>query len=92
MISLIEHRRIRTTVTKAKELQPQVERLISIARQDTPHARRMALSKLASKTAMRQLFSFAPEEYSSRDGGYTRITKLGPRQGDGAEMAIIELV
>jgi large subunit ribosomal protein L17 len=92
MISLIEHRRIRTTVTKAKELQPQVERLITIARQDTPHARRIALSKLSSKTAMRQLFSFAPEEYSSRDGGYTRITKLGPRQGDGAEMAIIELV
>lgn len=92
MISLIEHRRIETTISRAKAVQPVVERLLTIAREDTPHARRMALSKLASKKAMRQLFTFAPQEYGSRNGGYTRITKLGPRQGDGAEMAMLELV
>lgn len=92
MISLIEHRRIQTTLPKAKAVQPIMERLMTVARQDTPHARRMVLSKLASKDAMRQLFTFAPSEYGSRPGGYTRITKLGPRQGDGAEMALLELV
>lgn len=92
MIALIEHRKIKTTIAKAKAVQPEIERLISIARVDTPHARRMALSKLASKKAMRKLFTFAPQEYGGRNGGYTRITKLGPRLGDGAEMALIELV
>lgn len=92
MISIIEHRRIRTTIAKAKAVQPEIERLLAIAREDTPHARKLALSKLSSKKAMRQLFTFAPQEYGSRHGGYTRITKLGPRLGDAAEMAIIELV
>jgi large subunit ribosomal protein L17 len=92
MISLIEHRRIRTTISRAKAVQPEVERLLTIAREDTPHARRMVLSKLANKQAMRQLFTFAPQEYGSRDGGYTRITKLGPRWGDGSEMVVLELV
>ncbi|NJN65324.1 MAG: 50S ribosomal protein L17 [Chloroflexaceae bacterium] len=92
MISLIEHRRITTTIAKAKAVQPEVERLLAMARQDTPHTRRMALSKLSSKKAMRQLFTFAPQEYSTRNGGYTRITKLGPRKGDGAELAVLELV
>lgn len=93
MISLIEHRRVRTTLAKAKAVQPEMERLLTIATEDTPHARRMALSKLASKKAMRQLFTFAPSEYGlRRTGGYTRITRIGPRQGDGAEMALIELL
>jgi large subunit ribosomal protein L17 len=92
MISLIEHRRIKTTIPKAKAVQPEIERLITIAREDTPHARRMVLSKLASKKAMRQVFTFVPQEYAGRPGGYTRITKIGPRQGDAAEMAVIELV
>lgn len=92
MIALIEHRRIQTTIAKAKAVQPEIERLMAIAREDTPHARKLALSKLDSKKAMRQLFTFAPSEYGSRKGGYTRITKLGPRQGDAAEMALIELV
>lgn len=92
MIALIEHRKITTTVAKAKAVQPEIEKLLTLARQDTPHTRRMALSKLASKDAMRKLFTFAPQEYGSRNGGYTRLTKLGPRMGDGAEMALIELV
>lgn len=92
MIALIEHRKITTTVAKAKAVQPEIEKLLTLARQDTPHTRRMALSKLASKDAMRKLFTFAPQEYGGRNGGYTRVTKLGPRMGDGAEMAIIELV
>jgi large subunit ribosomal protein L17 len=92
MISLIEHRRIKTTLPKAKAVQPEIERLLTIAREDTPHARRMVLSKLASKKAMRQVFTFAPQEYASRPGGYTRITRIGFRQGDAAEMAMIELL
>ncbi|MGQ9925922.1 MAG: 50S ribosomal protein L17 [Chloroflexaceae bacterium] len=92
MIALIEHRKITTTMAKARAVQPEMERLITIAREDTPHARRMALSKLASKDAMRKLFTFAPQDYGGRNGGYTRITRLGPRRGDGAEMAMIELV
>lgn len=92
MIALIEHRKITTTLAKAKAVQPEMEKLITIAREDTNHARRMALSKLASKDAMRRLFTFAPQDYSGRNGGYTRIIKLGPRLGDGAEMAVIELV
>jgi large subunit ribosomal protein L17 len=92
MIALIEHGRIKTTIAKARAVQPELEQLITLARQDTPHARRMALSKLASKTAMRQLFARVPSTYADRAGGYSRITKLGPRLGDGAEMAVIELV
>jgi large subunit ribosomal protein L17 len=92
MISMIEHRRIQTTIAKAKALQSEFESLMALAREDTPHSRRIALSKLASKKAMRLLFTFAPQEYGSRNGGYTRITKLGPRQGDAAEMALIELI
>jgi large subunit ribosomal protein L17 len=92
MISLIEHRKIKTTITKAKAVQPEIERVITLARNDTPHTRRMVLSKLSSKKAMRQLFTYAPQQYAERNGGYTRITRLGPRQGDGAEMAQIELL
>jgi large subunit ribosomal protein L17 len=92
MIALIEHRKIQTTLAKAKTVQPEIEHLLALAREDTPHARRMALSRLASKKAMRQLFSFAPQEYAGRNGGFTRITKLGPRQGDAAEMVVLELL
>ena len=90
--SLIEHSRITTTLAKAKAVQPEVEKLLTLAREDTPHTRRMALSKLASKDAMRKLFVFAPATYAGRNGGYTRITKIGPRLGDGTEMAVLELV
>ena len=73
-------------------MQPEIEHLIALAREDTPHARQLALSRLASKRAMRQLFAFAPEQYSGRSSGFTRITKLGPRQGDAAEMVVLELL
>lgn len=92
MIALIEHRKITTTMAKAKVVQPEMERLLSLAREDTPHARRIALSRLDSKDAMRKLFAFAPDEYAGRNGGYTRITKIGFRQGDGAEMVLLELL
>lgn len=92
MISLIEHRKIQTTIAKAKTVQPEIEHLISLARQDTPHTRQLALSRLSSKRAMRQLFAFVPEQYSERSSGFTRITKLGPRQGDAAEMVVLELL
>lgn len=92
MISLIEHHKIQTTLTKAKAVQPEIEHLLSLAREDTPHTRRMALSRLASKKAMHALFAFAPTQYASRSSGFTRITKLGPRLGDAAEMAVIELL
>ncbi|NJP05792.1 MAG: 50S ribosomal protein L17 [Chloroflexaceae bacterium] len=92
MIALIEHRRIRTTLAKGKAVQPEIERLLRIASTDTPHARRMVLSKLDNKNAMRRVFTFVPEEYGSRPGGYTRLIRLGPRQGDAAEMVMLELV
>src|SRR3954471_9997303 len=92
MISLIEHRKIQTTIAKAKTVQPEIESLLALARVDTPHARRIALSRLASKDAMRKLFAFAPEQYAGRNGGFTRITKLGPRLGDGAEVVVLELL
>jgi large subunit ribosomal protein L17 len=92
MISLIEHRKIQTTIAKAKTVQPEIESLLALAREDTPHARQIALSRLASKQAMRKLFAFAPAQYAGRNGGFTRITKLGPRQGDAAEMVVLELL
>ena len=90
--SLITHERIRTTVAKAKELRPFVEKLVTLGKQDSLHARRRALSVLSSKTVVRRLFSDVSPRFSERPGGYTRILKLGPRQGDGAPMAFIEFV
>ena len=90
--SLITHERIRTTVTKAKELRPFVEKLVTLGKQDSLHARRRALSVLSSKTVVRRLFSDVSPRFSERPGGYTRILKLGPRKGDGAPMAFIEFV
>ena len=90
--SLITHERIRTTVAKAKELRPFVEKLVTLGKQDSLHARRRALSVLSSKTVVRRLFSDVSPRFSERPGGYTRILKLGPRKGDGAPMAFIEFV
>ncbi len=90
--SLFKHERIRTTVPKARELRPFAERLITLARKDDLHARRQVIRQIADKDVVKKLFSTLGPRFATRPGGYTRTMKLGPRQGDGAEMAFIELV
>lgn len=90
---IIEHGRIKTSVAKAKAVKPELEKLITLAKDDTLHARRQALSKLGhDEFIVGKLFSDVAPRYSSRDGGYTRILKLGPRRSDSTEMVFIELV
>ena len=90
---LIEHERIETTVSKAKAVKPEVEKLITLARRGDLHARRQALSALGQdKFAVYKLFEEIAPRYEGRPGGYTRILKLGPRKSDATEMALIELV
>ena len=91
-ISLIMHKRITTTLAKAKELKKYVEPLITKAKEDSTNARRVVFSYLQSKEAIKELFGPVAEKVGDRPGGYTRIIKLGARQGDGADMAFIELV
>lgn len=90
--SLILHKRIETTVAKAKALQPYVEPLITKSKEDTTASRRCVFSYLKSKEAVTELFRTIAPKIAERPGGYTRILKTGFRQGDGADMAIIELV
>lgn len=90
--SLIEHKSIRTTVTKAKELRRYIEPVITKAKNDTSHTRRQAFSSLQDKQAVNILFEDIMPEVGDRPGGYTRVLKLGFRLGDSAEMALIELV
>ncbi len=90
--SLLLHKRISTTLAKAKELKKYVEPLITRAKDDTTHNRRMAFSYLKNKEAIIVLFGEVIEKVSTRPGGYTRIIKTGFRLGDNAEMCIIELV
>tara|TARA_R110002050_G_scaffold83395_13_gene178315 strand:+ start:16071 stop:16673 length:603 start_codon:yes stop_codon:yes gene_type:complete len=90
--SLIFHKRITTTVAKAKALKMYVEPLITKAKNDTTHSRRIVFSMLKSKTAVAELFRDVAEKIGERPGGYTRILKTGNRLGDNAEMCIIELV
>jgi large subunit ribosomal protein L17 len=90
--SLILHKRISTTLAKAKELKKYVEPLITRAKEDTTHNRRVAFSYLQSKEGIKALFGEVVEKIGSRAGGYTRIIKTGFRLGDNAEMCIIELV
>jgi len=92
--ALFEHGRIQTTEAKAKELRPIAEKLITLARKDPMNvaAQRQAVSYLRSKDAVHHLFHEVGPRFTERPGGYTRIVKLGPRQGDGAEMAYIEWV
>ncbi len=90
---LIEHERIRTTQPKAKALKPEFEKLITLAKRGDLHARRQALSQLnQDKFVVHKLFTEIAPRYSSRNGGYTRIVKLGPRRSDSAEMVFLELV
>lgn len=90
--SLIEHKRINTTVAKAKALRVYVEPIITKSKEDTTHNRRIVFSSLQSKDAVTELFREIAPKVMSRPGGYTRIIKTGFRQGDGAETAMIELV
>jgi large subunit ribosomal protein L17 len=90
--SLIEHGRVKTTVTKAKAVKPFVEQMISLGKRGDLHARRQALSELRSRDVVEKLFDDVAPRFADRPGGYSRIVKLGPRLGDAAEMAYLELV
>jgi len=90
--ALIEHKRIRTTLTKAKALRIYVEPLITRSKNDTTHNRRQVFRYLQDKESIKELFGEIAERVAERPGGYTRVVRLGQRSGDGAEMAIIELV
>ena len=91
-ISLIMHKRITTTVAKAKALKKYVEPLITKAKEDSTNSRRVVFSYLQNKEAIKELFSAVSEKVGDRPGGYTRIIKLGTRQGDAAQVCFIELV
>lgn len=92
LASLIESERIVTTLPKAKELRPIAEKLITLAKNDSVHARRQAARQVPSDELIAKLFDTIGPRFSARPGGYTRIMKLGARRGDAAEMAILELV
>jgi len=90
--ALFQHGKITTTEAKARRLRPVAERLITFAKRGDIHARRHVLTVVTDKGVVHQLFTEIAPEFSERDGGYTRITKIGPRKGDNAAMAVIELV
>jgi large subunit ribosomal protein L17 len=90
--ALIEHGRIKTTVTKAKAVKPIAEKMITLGRRGDLHARRQAVAFLRSKDVVHKLFAEVAPRFTDRPGGYSRIIKLGPRAGDAAEMVYLELV
>ena len=90
--ALVEHGRIKTTVTKAKAVKPFAEQMITLGKRGDLAARRQAISELRSQDAVHKLFAEVAPRFAERPGGYTRIVKIGPRQGDAAEMAYLELV
>jgi large subunit ribosomal protein L17 len=90
--SLIEHGRIRTTEAKAKAVKPFAEQMITLGKRGDLHARRLALAELRSQDVVHVLFAEVAPRFADRPGGYTRIVKLGPRQGDAADMVYLELV
>lgn len=91
-VSLLQHEAIRTTLPKAKELRREAEPLITLAKSDTVHKRRLAFARLGDRATVTKLFNELGPRYKERPGGYTRILKCGYRPGDNAPMAIIELV
>ena len=91
-IALIEHKRITTTLAKAKSLRVYIEPLVTKAKTDSSHSRRVVFSYLQNKEAIKELFSTVADKIGDRPGGYTRVIKTGFRKGDGAEMAMIEFV
>jgi large subunit ribosomal protein L17 len=90
--SLIKHEQITTTLPKAKELRPYVERIITLGKRGGLHARRQALAQIRDEKVVEKLFTTVAERYKARNGGYTRVLKAGIRYGDAASMAVIELV
>ncbi len=90
--SFLEKERIRTTLAKAKSAKPLAEKMITLAKKDTLHAKRQTLRFVYKKSVVKKLFEEIGPRFSERPGGYTRIIKIGPRAGDGAEMAILELI
>jgi large subunit ribosomal protein L17 len=90
--SVIEKERVITTVPKAKAVKPLVDRMITLGKDDTLHARREAARVLYTPSSVKKLFDTLATRFGQRAGGYTRIVRLGPRKGDGAEQAMIELV
>jgi large subunit ribosomal protein L17 len=92
LASMIQSERIVTTLIKAKELRPLIERMVTLGKDDSVHARRQAARSLSSEDTVKKLFTVISPRFNDRPGGYTRIVKLGPRRGDGAEMAILEFV
>ena len=90
--SVVEHERVVTTITKAKAVRPLVEHMITLAKEDTLHTRRQAAAVLRTPASVKKLFDTLGSRFGQRPGGYTRIIRLGPRKGDGAEQAMIELV
>lgn len=90
--SLFQHGRIKTTETKAKRLRPFAEKMITLGKRGDLHARRQVMRTIHDKSVVHELFTAIGPRFENRQGGYTRITKLGPRKGDNAPMAVIELV
>jgi large subunit ribosomal protein L17 len=90
--SFLEKERIQTTLAKAKAVRPMAEKMITLAKKNSLHTRRQALSYIYKKDVVKKLFKDIGPRFMERPGGYTRIIKVGPRAGDGAEMAVLELV
>lgn len=91
-ISMILHERLTTTEAKAKTLRPIVEKLVTMARDDSNHHRRLVMSRIDNPAATTKLFEVIAPRFEGAPGGYTRISKLGPRHGDAAPMALIEFI
>lgn len=90
--SLLEHERVMTTLPKAKEIRPLAEKMITLGKQDSLHARRQVLAYVLKESAAKRVFDTIAPRFADRKGGYSRIIKLGNRKGDGADLAIIELL
>ncbi|MBQ5321534.1 MAG: 50S ribosomal protein L17 [Oscillospiraceae bacterium] len=89
---LLENGKIETTVTRAKEVRATTEKMITLAKDPSLHAKRQAMAYITKEAVVKKLFDEIAPKYTERNGGYTRIIKIGPRRGDAAEMAIIELI
>jgi large subunit ribosomal protein L17 len=92
LVSLLQHERIRTTLAKGKELRIWADKIITLAKKSTLHARRQAFARLRNETIVKKLFDEIAPKMKGREGGYTRIYKMGWRQGDGAPLSLVELV